>query len=1573
MPLIMYSPALMSGLAVKNGVDDSTVLMLHADDYIDSSNSQHPITTTVAIDSSVKRTGTSSFHFNNDTFLIPNSTDFQFGTGDFTIDFWMKTSSTSQQYLCGGHIDYEWCIATWEGNTHALAVYINGLGWPVMHGTAIVNDNNWHHIALVRYGTILTLYVDGITDVTITIPSTYNWSTTDFNIGGQQVQKYHGWLDEFRVSKGIARWIAPFTPRTTPYELPGNGVDSDNILLLHLENYTDSSSYNHTVNSNGTTLLNYPYGKFVWGIDFGDTAGYLSIPTSTDFDFGVSDWTVDFWANFLTVNNVINSLFCTGNGTKGIYLRYTGSISVGNFELLLSNGITLVSHLIPYNIVATNWYHIAVVRQVRSYKLFVNGMLVGTVSPSFRVVEGAYPFIIGSEYSNTTAYRMRGYMDEFRVSKGVARFGENFVPATIPYGGMPILPIPTATFADITNATLNTTFVQSSAINNLYIPTSISISGNSAVYSLDGITYTASTGVINPGATVWLRIISSGSSLSTVSTILTVGITSWSWNVTTKYTTINTNLLLLVNNGPSSSNINNGSFVDLSNNHYTINKVGTTTPSTFSPFGSDISAYFDGSEGSYLSIPNTSINLFNTNYTIESWVYEEAPLTTVTNTSSIQPTLYVGENTTNNNLTCKLGGFEDLNTGVVLAHNTWNHVALVGSSTQFTIYINGVASYTSIHSPTDTNLNFFIGAVNNITGSVAPLKGYITGTRIVNGTQVYTSNFTPPTSAPANITNTGLLVSYNLTSTNFADRSVYSANVMITGTPTADTPLFSYNSMNFTTGGSLTYSNSLYAVGTGDFTVDFWVYRNGTFPTSGLVSSGLGATDGFMIICGGDTLDYGLGNSSPTYTTSTIIPLNTWTHIAYVRRNGITLAYKNGILLQVLTIARNLNSTILSIGARYGGGAYPITNAIMSNVRLMNFAVWGGYIVPTSLATDINTTLLLKGNGTSLVAGTLVDSTSRHTVTNTNTQLTSSIFFNGYNSYIFMSDSPDWYIGGGDATIEGWINWDGQFSSNQKIWGQNPSTLSNMGLSITGVSGQLTAYINSDTTLFTSSINLIPNQWNHVAYQKAGTTFTLYVNGQVGGQITNSTALSDLTANWYFGSDDGLGGYFSGMMKELRITNGIPRYANTLSNVPYTSDANTVYLLHGEDLLDSSSFNRSFTTYSGSQQISNVHQIGTQSIQSIGGWFTDASVGSINLYLQSDFTLECWVRWIPSVTSLSLFSVNNAYQLYWYPDGRIILDYYGVRLQYSLNPVANTWYHIAAVKSGSTGTLYLNGIAQSSSTLPTSGYTVPGTSMFMGIDAVNHGFGGACYFDEIRISNIARWTANFIPAYAVTSIYTTFTPPTTYTTDAYTMALIHGNTGTDATIYDDVGNNVTDTGGVNISTTISKYDNNSLYFNGLGGYIKTDSLQSYVLGSSDFTIEFWLYVNSSVNNIQIVSNIIGSTYTTNDWKFTFGTNHIQFIAYNATGQILQSLNTIANNTWYHIAVVREGSLFTLFVNGVVSSTFTHIGSIDSNTTSIIKVGGMVASNALDGYIDDLRVSNIARYHTNFNLPTIDYD
>lgn len=177
---------------------------------------------------------------------------------------------------------------------------------------------------------------------------------------------------------------------------------------------------------------------------------------------------------------------------------------------------------------------------------------------------------------------------------------------------------------------------------------------------------------------------------------------------------------------------------------------------------------------------------------------------------------------------------------------------------------------------------------------------------------------------------------------------------------------------------------------------------------------------------------------------------------------------------------------------------------------------------------------------------------------------------------------------------------------------------------------------------------------------------------------------------------------------------------------------------------------------------------------------------------------------------------------------------------------------------------------------------------------------------------------------------------------------------------------VTPNGDAQIDTAQSKFGGASALFDGTGDYLTLADSADWDFGTGDFTIDFWVQFNSAVT---------GQTFIDRN-------NGVQFSVQFQGGNLQTVINAVAvysnawaplANTWYHIAVTRNGSNLRMFVDG------TQIGTTQSNSSDIqgtdgIVIGGIKAASALfNGWIDELRIiKGRADYTANFSLPTSAY-
>jgi hypothetical protein len=321
------------------------------------------------------------------------------------------------------------------------------------------------------------------------------------------------------------------------------------------------------------------------------------------------------------------------------------------------------------------------------------------------------------------------------------------------------------------------------------------------------------------------------------------------------------------------------------------------------------------------------------NWTAEAWIYPMSSISgyrTIFFGSSVSLTFYNGDAYYSNNSQGLTNG------GGISASNQWYHVAWVNNaSASSKIYINGVQTATG------GALGFSATAATTIGSSAGggeSFIGYLSDVRLVRGTAVYTSSFTPPTAPPTAIANTTLLL--NFTKAGVIDQTGIN-NLTTWGDAKISTAVKKYNASSILfdgSGDSLTIASSpLFAFGTRDFTVELWVYFNS-------ISGGCALYDARD---SGNSLGILIGidgaNNSPYFHVSggnrilgTALSNATWYHIAVARSSGSTKLFVNGTQAgSTYTDANNYIAGIPTIGNNSsGGGGTNYLNGYIDEFRI---------------------------------------------------------------------------------------------------------------------------------------------------------------------------------------------------------------------------------------------------------------------------------------------------------------------------------------------------------------------------------------------------------------------------------------------------------------------------------------------------------------------------------------------------------------------------------------------------------------------------------------------------------------
>lgn len=214
------------------GVDSQVVLCVPfngsngATTAPDISNSGHTLTFVgnAALTTTDPKFGTACLALDGtgDWVTVPDHTDFDFGTGDFTIEFWIWFNSVAnaKPISCGGsssgfQIRYSNTNARWE-------VYLEGAEPTSTDTSHTPSANTWYHIAVTRSGTNFRFFVEGVQKGSTKTNSTDIQVAHTLYIGSDNgTESLNGKIDALRISKGIARYTADFTPTTEEWSVDG--------------------------------------------------------------------------------------------------------------------------------------------------------------------------------------------------------------------------------------------------------------------------------------------------------------------------------------------------------------------------------------------------------------------------------------------------------------------------------------------------------------------------------------------------------------------------------------------------------------------------------------------------------------------------------------------------------------------------------------------------------------------------------------------------------------------------------------------------------------------------------------------------------------------------------------------------------------------------------------------------------------------------------------------------------------------------------------------------------------------------------------------------------------------------------------------------------------------------------------------------------------------------------------------------------------------------------------------------------------------------------------------------------
>jgi len=222
------------------------------------------------------------------------------------------------------------------------------------------------------------------------------------------------------------------------------GLDAYTVCLLHFNGansgtvFTDETGKVWTAVTAITSTTQAAYGTTSGYFD--GTGDYISTPHHADFDFGSGDFTIDLWMQRSDVLTAFDALFSIYDDTNNRMFFGIGETMQLLIFHCVSGGTTkaYMQTTSAYTFNLGIWTHVAFVRNGSNYYIFINGVSYA-LSKTVDLGAGALPTLtgiitIGARYTGSAGRDIPAYIDEYRISKGIARWTANFIPG-VGYGG----------------------------------------------------------------------------------------------------------------------------------------------------------------------------------------------------------------------------------------------------------------------------------------------------------------------------------------------------------------------------------------------------------------------------------------------------------------------------------------------------------------------------------------------------------------------------------------------------------------------------------------------------------------------------------------------------------------------------------------------------------------------------------------------------------------------------------------------------------------------------------------------------------------------------------------------------------------------------------------------------------------------------------------------------------------------------------------------------------------------------------------------------------------------------------
>jgi len=368
-----------------------------------------------------------SAYWNGSSYLNTASGATALGTGNLTVEFWINTTDTSFNIMNPDSSTGNgfWGLMVQSGDLRWNNQYALTNLW-VVDGAPIL-DGAWHHVAVVKNSNVFKVFYDGVSQSiqSGSFTDSYNYPYSDgLRIGSGNLATFTGYLSDIRLLAGTALYSSDFTPPTAPL----TAVTNTKLLM----SFQDAGIYDlsgiNNIDTVGNAQIDTAVKKYGTGsMEFDGTGDSIDIEHKDELNLGTEDSTIEFWVSLSSGTSDNDGIMAKGNGGANtgwqfvwnntneiLFIRRGGSASSPQLE---SGNNTVYRD--------NTWHHVAVTTSGTTIRMFLNGTQVDSYTDTDSW-DSTEVLRLGTNRNN--ANFMVGYLDDVRITKGVARYTANFTP-----------------------------------------------------------------------------------------------------------------------------------------------------------------------------------------------------------------------------------------------------------------------------------------------------------------------------------------------------------------------------------------------------------------------------------------------------------------------------------------------------------------------------------------------------------------------------------------------------------------------------------------------------------------------------------------------------------------------------------------------------------------------------------------------------------------------------------------------------------------------------------------------------------------------------------------------------------------------------------------------------------------------------------------------------------------------------------------------------------------------------------------------------------------------------------------